>query len=123
MRDVPIPIVTPTRLPYGLLALLLGAALAVALVARGGGWHALAFALAPEAALLGGAAPELTRGRLHPRAVPLSNALHVFAGPFLLGVAAVLWHGSPWLVHALAWAAVDRGLGFEERTRQGLRRA
>jgi hypothetical protein len=106
-----------------LLALALGAAIAGLLVARGdGGWHALAFALAPDAALLLGIAPGLARGRLHPRAVPLYNALHVFAGPLLLGTVAILWLGAPWLVGALAWAAhvaVDRSLGIGLRTPEG----
>ena len=130
MRAVPVPMTTTrfsARLAYGLLALVLGTALAVALIARGvGGWYALCFALAPDVALLVGAAPGLDRGRLHPRAVRLYNALHVFAGPLLLGIAAFLWLGSPWLVGALAWAAhvaVDRALGIGLRTREGFRRA
>ena len=109
MRAVPVPMTTTrfsARLAYGLLALVLGTALAVA--------------------LLVGAAPGLDRGQLHPRAVRLYNALHVFAGPLLLGIAAFLWLGSPWLVGALAWAAhvaVDRALGIGLRTREGFRRA
>ena len=126
MRTVPAPIVTLTRPAYGLLALL-GASVVIALVARGvGGWHALAFALAPEFALPASAAPGLTRGQLHPRAVPLYDALHAFPGPLLLAIAGLLWLGPPWLVGALAWAthiAVDRALGYGPRTREGFRRA
>jgi hypothetical protein len=116
----------PARLAYGLLALFLGAALAATLVTQGGGgWYVLGFALAPDLALLVGIAPGLARGQLHPRAVPLYNALHHFAGPLLLGVAALVWFGVPWLVAALAWAlhiAIDRAVGYGPRTPQGLRR-
>ncbi len=116
-----------TRLAYGLLALLLGAGIAVAVLGGvAGGRHALAFALAPDLALLAGAARGLARGQLHPRAVPLYNALHRFAGPLLLGLAALLGLGSPWLLGAFAWAAhiaADRALGFGARTRDGFQRA
>jgi hypothetical protein len=117
----------PGRLGYGLLAALLGGALAVALVAPGGGGRpALGFALLPDAALLAGGAPGLARGRLHPRAVPLYNALHHPAGPLLLGIAALVWLGVPWFAGALAWGlhvAVDRAAGYGPRTPEGFRRA
>ena len=116
----------PGRLAFGLLALLLGAAVAALLVGPGGGGRqALAFALLPGVALLGGIAPGLSRGQLHPRAVPLYNALHGPAGPLLLGVAALLWLGVPWLAGALAWAAhigVDRAVGYGPRTPEGFQR-
>ncbi len=130
MRATPVPVPTgpfPGRPAYGLLALLLGAGIAVAVLGGvAGGRHALAFALAPDLALLAGAAPGLSRGQFHPRAVPLSNALHRFAGPLLLGLAALLGLGPPWLLGAFAWAAhvaADRALGFAARTRDGSRRA
>lgn len=111
------------RSVYGLLALILGAGVVYLVFNRGvGGWQALAFALAPDLALLLGIAPALARGQIHPRAVPLYNALHVFVGPLLLGIAAALWRGLPWLAGALAWGvhiAVDRGLGIGLRTREG----
>ena len=129
MRALPVPLSTTrfrSRLAYGLLALLLGAALAATLLAPGGGGRqALAFALLPDLALLA-AAPGLTRGQLHPRAVPLYNALHHFAGPLLLGLAALLGLGVPWLAGALAWAVhivVDRAVGYGPRTPEGFRRA
>ena len=130
MRADPVSILTkpsPVRLGYALLAALLGGALATALVAPGGGgWQALGLGLAPDLALLVGIAPGLARGQLHPRAVPFYNALHHFAGPLLLGTAALLWLGLPWLAGALAWAvhiAVDRAAGYGPRTPQGFRRA
>ena len=130
MRAGPFPLLItrfPGRLASGLLALLLGVALAAALVAPvGGGWQAVAFALAPDVALFAGVAPGLARGRLHPRAVPLYNALHHAAGPLLLGIAALFWLGVPWLIGALAWAvhiAVDRAVGYGARTPEGFRRA
>lgn len=130
MQPVAVPALTnrlSPRVIYGLLAVMLGAALAAALLAPGGGgWHALAFALAPDLALLVGIAPNLVRGQLHPRAVPLYNAVHGVTGPLLLGLAALLWLGMPWLVGALAWAlhiAVDRTAGYGQRTREGFQRA
>lgn len=130
MVAVTVPIVTrrlSLRASYGLLTVLLGAALAAALITPGGGgWHALAFALAPDLTLLMGMAPRLARGQLHPRAVPFYNAVHGFAGPLVLGVAALLWLGVPWLIGAFAWAlhiAVDRAAGYGQRTREGFRRA
>jgi hypothetical protein len=113
------------RAIYGSLAVLFGA-LAAALIAPGGGWHALPFAPAPALALLSGKAPGLARGQLHPRAVPINNAVHGFAGPLALGPAALRWLGVPWLVGSLAWgpqSAVNRALGYGQRTREGFRNA
>jgi hypothetical protein len=108
---------------YGLVALILVVAVVYLVVSRGvSGWLALVFALAPDVALLVGMAPELLRGQIHPRAVPLYNALHAFFGPILLGLAAAFWLGLPWLAAALAWGAhiaVDRALGIGLRTREG----
>ena len=130
MRADPVPVQFtsfPGRLGYGLLAALLGGALAAALIVPGGGGRqAVGLGLAPDLALLAGIAPGLARGQLHPRAVPAYNALHHFAGPLLLGLVALLWLGVPWLAGALAWAvhiAVDRAVGYGPRTPDGLRRA
>ena len=46
-----------------------------------GWWQFFAFGAAPDIALFVGIAPGLAKGQLHPRAVPLYNALHRFAGP------------------------------------------
>jgi hypothetical protein len=60
----------------------------------------------------------LAKGQLHPRAVPLYNALHRFIGPILLAFV------PGFLVGALAWAlhiALDRTVGYSLRTRDGFR--
>jgi hypothetical protein len=118
---------------YAGLAVVLGGCLAAALLRHStGGGHALAFGLAPDLALVYGAAPGLAKGRLHPRAVPLYNALHAFTGRLLLAGAAVLgsvlgWPGLDltWIIGALAWAthiAVDRAVGYGPRSSEGLQR-
>lgn len=106
--------------------LALGAALtAFALIEaiRFGGatWFALAFIALPDVALVYGAAPGLERGRLHPRAVRFYNVTHSFWIPVAL-MAVGLWlpplvftSGAVWAAHI----AVDRGLGFGLRSRQG----
>lgn len=117
----------PVRLASGILAVLLGGALfAVLLAPWGGGWQAIGFAIAPDIALVLGMSSGLARGQLHPRAVPLYNALHHWAGPILLGIAAVAWIGLPWLAGAVAWAlhiAIDRAVGYGPRTAEGFQRA
>ena len=68
-----------------------------------------------------------SRQQLHPRAVPLYNALHRFVGPALLAAAALSGLVGSWgLVAALAWAfhvALDRAVGYGLRTREGFQRA
>ena len=113
---------------YGLLSLGLLAAIVVALATVDGGWWQLAaFGLGPDLALLAGAGRGLERGQLHPRAVPLYNALHRFPGPVALGALAALGVlPDGYLVGALAWAlhiAVDRTVGYGLRTRDGFQRA
>jgi hypothetical protein len=112
---------------YALLALALLAAIVVALAAVDGGWWQLAaFGVGPDVALLLGAGRGLERGQLHPRAVPLYNALHRFPGPVALGALAALGVlPEAYLVGALAWAlhiAVDRAVGYGLRTRDGFQR-
>jgi hypothetical protein len=92
------------------------------LVAGPGAWQPWAFFVLPDLGLLAGAGRGLEQGRLHPRAVPLYNALHVFAGPAVLAVASI-WLGPVWLGGALAWTAhvlVDRAVGYGLRTSDGL---
>jgi hypothetical protein len=109
--------------------LALGAALTIiALVEMirfgGAAWIALAFFILPDVALLYGAAPDLERGRLHPRAVRLYNAVHTFWLPLAL-MAVGLWLPPVVFVSGLVWAAHiawDRGLGFGLRTREGYQR-
>jgi len=113
------------RLVCTLLGLVLAGSATFEVAWHGVGlWQLLVFAVMPDSALILGMGADLDRGQLHPRAVPLYNALHRFGGPLLLGVAA-LWAGAPWLVAALAWAAhiaFDRGLGYGLRDRQGFQR-
>ena len=79
-----------------------------------------------DLAVVYGTAPGLARGQLHPRAVPLYNALHRFWGPLALAVvvlAAALPLG--YVVAALAWAghiAFDRAIGLRPRTADGFQR-
>ena len=88
--------------------------------------HVLLGAAGPDLALLLGIGRDLAPGQLHPRAVPLYNALHHPAGP--LALAAVVALGllaTPWLATAGAWAvhiAIDRAVGYGLRTPEGFQR-
>jgi hypothetical protein len=110
-------------LPWGLLFVALLAATIVAVAEHGGVGLALLGGLGPDLALLAGIGSGLGRGQLHPRAVPLYNALHRVAGPAVvlaLGAAGVL--GAGWIVLGLGWAthvAMDRAAGYRLRTRDG----
>jgi hypothetical protein len=114
------------RTGYLLLGFLAaGLAFATVLTQHAGWWQLIVLAIAPDLALLYGAAPGLARGQLHPRAVPLYNAVHrLWAPAFLVAVAFVLT--SPgWLAGGLAWIAhiaFDRSLGFGLRTPEGFQR-
>ena len=73
---------TTRRAAYGLLAAALLAAAIAAVIAHGSGWWIFtAFIVAPDLAVLLGISPGLEKGRLHPRAIPLYNALHSLIGP------------------------------------------
>jgi Domain of unknown function (DUF4260) len=113
------------RLFYAPLALaLLSFAIAEVVVEDTGLWQLLVFAVLPDVALFLGSDGGLGPGQLHPRAVPLYNALHRFICPALL-VASAFWVGVPWLVAGLAWAAhvaFDRALGYGLRDRAGFQR-
>lgn len=120
------PVLITTSVAYGSLSVVLGAALIAALIAPGGGgWQALVFALMPDIAGVLSIDPNLARGQMHPRAVPLYNLLHGPAGPVVLGIASVTWLGLPWLVASLAWAlhiSLDRTMGYGPRTKDGFQR-
>jgi hypothetical protein len=115
------------RLGYAILAAAL-VALILLVYAREtvGWWPVVVFALAPDIPLFLGVGRGLERGRLHPRAVPLYNAVHRFWGPLALGAAAVAASlPSAWLVAALAWAihiAIDRAVGYGLRASDGFQR-
>ena len=115
------------RLAYGLLAVTLLAVIGFVVVEHATGyWQLAAFGLGPDLALLLGAGGGLARGQLHPRAVPLYNALHRVWGPLaLLTVATVAGLPLGYLVAGLAWAfhvALDRSVGYGLRTPDGFQR-
>src|SRR6476619_3251757 len=111
---------TTRRAAYGLLAAALLAAAIAAVIANGSGWWIFtAFIIAPDLAVLLGMGSGLEKGRLHPRAIPLYNALHRLAG-----AAVALGPGA--LIGALAWAlhiTFDRSIGYGMRTRDGFQRS
>lgn len=113
------------RLAYVILGLTAaGLAIAVVLTQKSGWWPLIVFAIAPDLALLAGSAPGLARGQIHPRAVPLYNAVHRFWAPALL-VAVGLGAGPGWITAGLAWIAhiaLDRSLGFGLRNAEGFQR-
>jgi Domain of unknown function (DUF4260) len=110
-----------------LAAALLGAALFVAFERDAGWWQFLAFGAMPDVALFLGIGAGLAEGRLHPRAVPLYNALHRFAGPLALAALTVVAPlPAGYLTGALAWGvhiAVDRAAGYGLRTPDGFQRS
>jgi hypothetical protein len=108
-----------------LAAALLAAALYVVLDSGTGWWQFFVFGAMPDIALFAGAGTGLAQGQLHPRAVPLYNALHRFAGPIMLAVLAAAFLPAGYLAGALAWAAhvaIDRIAGYGLRTPDGFQR-
>jgi Domain of unknown function (DUF4260) len=109
---------------YLLMTVALFALIAYQLAEHGTGWwQFFAFGAGPDLALLLGIAPGLAPGQLHPRAVPLYNALHRFWGPAALLIAATAGPlGAGFIVGALAWGAhiaLDRTVGYGLRTPDG----
>ena len=125
---------TPTkRIAYAALAAALLTASIIVMTRDGALWQFFAFGAAPDLALFASAGFALwanTRkgispsgrafpGQLHPRAVPLYNALHRFIGPILLAFV------PGFLLGALAWGlhiAIDRTVGYGLRSRDGFQR-
>lgn len=111
------------------LVLLAGLAAATVFeVAEHGLWGAaLAGGLGPDLALLLGAGTGLAQGQLHPRAVPVYNAVHRFWGPVaLIAAASAGVVGLAWFIAGLAWAlhiTLDRAVGYGLRTKDGFQRA
>jgi hypothetical protein len=88
-------------------------------------WQTWVFLFLPDVGLLAGISPGLRKGQLHPRAVPLYNALHVPVGPVVLALLSLVI-GIDWFAGALAWGAhiaIDRAFGYRLRTREGFIRA
>src|SRR4051794_41395216 len=93
---------TFSRLAYGGVLAVLGTA-TVAMVAQHGLLGiAIAAVIAPDLALVLGAGRGLVKGQLHPRAVPVYNAVHRFYGPAVL-MAVGLIASPAALVAGLAW--------------------
>jgi hypothetical protein len=115
------------KLAYAALGLLAtGLAGAVVLTQHATWWQLVVFAIAPDLALLAGAGPGLERGQIHPRAVPLYNAVHRMWVPGVLVAASLALMFPAWLAGGLAWIAhiaFDRSLGFGLRSREGFQRA
>ena len=116
------PTIKLNRASYSAIALALaGATLATVFTQDASGWVALGFAVMPDIALFAGMSSGLEKGQLHPRAVPLYNALHSFIGPIALGALGVAL-GPTWLAAAFACGAhiaVDRAVGYGRRSPEG----
>jgi hypothetical protein len=116
------------RIAYAALAAALLAATVVEILRHDTGvWQFFAFGAAPDLALFAGIGSDLAKGQLHPRAVPLYNALHRFAGPATLAAVVIVADlPTGYLVGALAWAlhiAIDRTVGYGLRTPDGFQRS
>jgi Domain of unknown function (DUF4260) len=116
------PRVPRSRLVYAVAAVVLMAG-GGALVATAdtGLWQLVVFAVLPDIAILAGVGRGLARGQLHPRAVPLYNALHRLVGPVALAAIAVFVDVAL-LIAAAGWAfhiCFDHAVGLGPRTPQG----
>jgi hypothetical protein len=115
------------RLAYaGLGFVAAGIAITVVVTQHASWWPFAVFAMAPDLTLLAGMSGGLARGQLHPRAVPIYNAVHRYWAPGVLVVITLLLHTPEWLAAGLAWTAhisFDRSLGFGLRTREGFQRS
>ena len=102
------------------------AALAGAFVLAGAdAWQTWVFLFLPDVGLLAGISTGLDKGQLHPRAVPLYNALHLPIGPVVLALLSLVI-GIDWFAGGLAWTAhiaIDRAAGYRLRNREGFIRA
>ena len=89
-------------------------------------WQFFVFGAMPDVALFLGVGSGLAKGQLHPRAVPLYNALHHPAGPLAFAIVAAAFMPVGYLVGAAAWAlhlGIDRVAGYGLRTPDGFQRA
>jgi hypothetical protein len=109
----------------GLGFLMAGLAIAVVLTRHASWWQLAVFSVAPDLAFLAGMSSGLARGQIHPRGVPIYNAVHRYWAPAVLVVITFLVNSPEWLAAGLAWTAhisFDRSLGFGLRTREGFQR-
>jgi hypothetical protein len=115
------------RLGYAALGLVAtGFAIAAVVTQHASWWQLVVFAIAPDLSFLAGMSGGLARGQLHPRAVPIYNAVHRYWAPVVLVVVTLLVHSPGWLAAGLAWTAhisFDRSLGFGLRTKEGFQRS
>ena len=113
------------RAGYGVLTALFLAAAAYELATDGAGWwQFFVFGAGPDLALFLGIGKGLEKGQLHPRAVPVYNALHRYWGPAALALLSIVLPAG-YLVGALAWAthiSLDRCVGYRLRTPDGFQR-
>jgi Domain of unknown function (DUF4260) len=113
------------RIAYGALTALFLAAAGYELATDGAGWwQFFVFGAGPDLALFLGVGRNLEKGQLHPRAVPVYNALHRYWGPAALALLSIVLPAG-YLVGALAWAthiSLDRCVGYRLRTPDGFQR-
>jgi len=114
------------KLGYAALGIVATAlAITVVVTYHSSWWPLVVFAILPDISFLFGMSSGLARGQLHPRAVPIYNALHRYWVPVaLIGVTFIL-QSPEYLAAGLAWTAhisFDRSLGFGLRTREGFQR-
>ncbi len=113
--------ISPVPLRRLVWAALFAGSLGAALALDAGAWQLWALLVAPDIALFAGIGRGLEKKQLHPRAVPLYNALHHPAGPVVLGLASIAL-GPAWLAGALGWLAhiaIDRAVGYGPRDTRG----
>ncbi|MDQ6879131.1 MAG: DUF4260 domain-containing protein [Candidatus Dormibacteraeota bacterium] len=114
------------RLAYAALGFIVtGLAITVVATQHASWWQLVAFAIAPDSRCSRGCRAA-SRGQLHPRAVPIYNAVHRYWAPSVLVVITYFLHSPEWLAAGLAWTAhisFDRSLGFGLRTPEGFQRA
>jgi len=114
------------RVPYAVLGFVAaGIAIAVVVTQHASWWQLVVFSMAPDLSFLAGMGGGLARGQLHPRAVPIYNAVHRYWAPVVLVIVTLVLDSPEWLAAGLAWIAhisFDRSLGFGLRTQEGFQR-
>jgi hypothetical protein len=115
------------KLAYAALGFVVAVlAIAIVVTQHASWWQLAVFSMAPDLSFLAGMGSGLARGQLHPRAVPIYNAVHRYWAPTVLVVVTFAVNSPEWLAAGLAWMAhisFDRSLGFGLRTREGFQRS